>query len=154
MKSHSMSSDYERRFLQERSWFWTSYLWFFLRYHAFGSGGFEGCVWLLLASPHQFHGETSKAEGSDDDSHCQLQDLGRRCHAEFAPGIFWGSLLLQCGDVELNPGPMHKDSMRQTRLTSGCSAGTTERTDGSQNTPSKAAASTKEPTLSDVMTTP
>lgn len=67
--------------------------------------------------------------------------------------LFWGSLLLQCGDVELNPGPTHKDSMRQTRLTSGSNAATTERTDGPQNTPSKAAASTKEPTLSDVMTT-
>lgn len=67
--------------------------------------------------------------------------------------LFWGSLLLQCGDVELNPGPTHKDSMRQTRLTSGGNAATTERTDGPQNTPSKAAASTQEPTLSDVMTT-
>ena len=66
--------------------------------------------------------------------------------------LFWGSLLLQCGDMELNPGPTHKDSMRQTRLTSGGNAATTERTDGPQNTPSKAAASTKEPTLSDVMT--
>ena len=60
---------------------------------------------------------------------------------------------MQCGDVELNPGPTHKDSMRQTRLASGGSTATTERTDGPQNTPSKAAASTKEPTLSDVMTT-
>ena len=67
--------------------------------------------------------------------------------------LFWGSLLLQCGDVELNPGPTHKDSMRQTRLTSGGNAATAEKTDGPQNTPSKTAASTKEPTFSDVMTT-
>ena len=32
--------------------------------------------------------------------------------------LFWASLLLQCGDVELNPGPTHKNNMRQTRLTS------------------------------------
>ena len=31
--------------------------------------------------------------------------------------LFWGSnLLLQCGDVELNPGPPKADTMRQTRL--------------------------------------
>ena len=40
--------------------------------------------------------------------------------------LFWGSLLLQCGDVELKPGPTHKDSMRQTRLTNGGNAATTE----------------------------
>ena len=45
-------------------------------------------MWLLLGSLHQFQGETSKAEGSDEDSHCQPQDPGRRCHAGFAPGIF------------------------------------------------------------------
>ncbi|KAL8595000.1 hypothetical protein ACOMHN_038796 [Nucella lapillus] len=33
--------------------------------------------------------------------------------------LFWGSLLLQCGDVESNPGPnpsKRKDSLRQTQL--------------------------------------
>ena len=110
-------------------------------------------MWLLSTSFHQLHGETNKAESSDEDSHCQPQDPGRRCLAGFAPGIFiLGNLLLQCGDVELNTGPTHKASMKQTKLTSGGSAATTERTDGPQNTPSKAAASTKEPTLSDVMT--
>ena len=49
--------------------------------------------------------------------------------------LFWGSLLLQCGDVDLKPGPKHKDSMRQTRLTSGGNAATTEKSDGPQNTP-------------------
>jgi len=34
--------------------------------------------------------------------------------------LFWGSnLLLQCGDVEPNPGPPKADTMRQTRLGSG-----------------------------------
>ena len=28
--------------------------------------------------------------------------------------LFWGSLLLQCGEVELNPGPTQKNNMRQT----------------------------------------
>ena len=47
--------------------------------------------------------------------------------------LFWGNLLLQCGDVEQNPGPT--DNMRQTRLTSGSRAATTERAVGSQDTP-------------------
>ena len=150
MKSHS---DYERRFLQERSGFGTSYLlWFFLRYHAFGSGEFEGCVWLLLASLHQLPDETSKAEGSDEDSHCQPQDPGRRCHAGFAPRIFiLGESAFAMWRRGAKPrthaqGQHEADEAYQY-------AATTERTDGPQNTPSKAAASTKEPTLSDVMTT-
>ena len=89
MKSHSMSSDYERRFLQERSGFWTSYLlWYLIRYYAFCSTGFQGCVWLLSTNLHQLHGEMIKSEGSEEDSHCQPQEPGRRCHAGFAPGIF------------------------------------------------------------------
>ena len=47
--------------------------------------------------------------------------------------LFWGSLLLQCGDVEQNPGPT--DSMRQTRLASGRSTANAQRTVGSQDTP-------------------
>ena len=65
--------------------------------------------------------------------------------------LFWGSLLLQCDDVEQNPGPT--DNMRQTRLTSGSRAATTERAVGSQGTPPNAATPTKQPTLSDVMAT-
>ena len=45
-------------------------------------------MWLLFASLHQLHGETIKAEGSDEDSHCHPQDPARRCLAGFAPGAF------------------------------------------------------------------
>ena len=64
--------------------------------------------------------------------------------------LFWGSLL-QCGDVEQNPGPT--DNMRQSRLISGSRAANTERAVGSQGTPPNAATPTKQPTLSDVMAT-
>eukprot|EP00745_Piridium_sociabile_P026264 TRINITY_DN4177_c0_g2_i1.p1 TRINITY_DN4177_c0_g2~~TRINITY_DN4177_c0_g2_i1.p1 ORF type:complete len:339 (+),score=59.47 TRINITY_DN4177_c0_g2_i1:148-1164(+) len=33
--------------------------------------------------------------------------------------MFWGSLLLRCGDVERNPGPPPEDKLRRTRLGSG-----------------------------------
>ena len=38
--------------------------------------------------------------------------------------LFWGSLLLQCGDVEQNPGPT--DNIRLTRLASESRAANTE----------------------------
>lgn len=53
--------------------------------------------------------------------------------------LFWGGILLQCGDVELNPGPPKQDTMRQTRLNTGA-----ERSESAQNKPA-------EPTLVDVM---
>ena len=57
--------------------------------------------------------------------------------------LFWGSnLLLQCGDVELNPGPPKADTMRQTRLGSGTTPARS--TDNPQT-------EGKEPTLADVM---
>ena len=57
--------------------------------------------------------------------------------------LFWGSnLLLQCADVELNPGPPEADTMRQTRLGSGTTPARS--TDNPQT-------EGKEPTLADVM---
>lgn len=47
--------------------------------------------------------------------------------------LFWGSLLQQCGDVELNPGPPKQNNMRQTRLASGGHSVSAERVDTTQN---------------------
>lgn len=65
--------------------------------------------------------------------------------------LFWGSLLLQHGDIESNPGPgpgsgpgsQKSDNMRQTRLASGGRCVSSERTDASSQN--------REPTLTDVM---
>ena len=76
--------------------------------------------------------------------------------------LYWGSLIYQCGDLELNPGPGPgpapapgpKDNMRQTRLASA-GAGGTASLDKTGNQPGSASTPTtskvKEPTLSDVM---
>lgn len=60
--------------------------------------------------------------------------------------MFWGSLLLRCGDVEQNPGPPKQDMLRQIRLGSATGTGrrtSTDRTgpssDGSQPTPPRQA---------------
>ena len=45
-------------------------------------------MWLLFASLNQLHGETIKAEGCGEDSHCHPQDPARRCPAGFTPGAF------------------------------------------------------------------
>ena len=60
--------------------------------------------------------------------------------------LYWGSLLQQAGDVELNPGPL--DKLRQTRLEpSGSRSSSKERPDASGVEPTKG----PEPTLRDVM---
>eukprot|EP00745_Piridium_sociabile_P031717 TRINITY_DN52698_c0_g1_i5.p1 TRINITY_DN52698_c0_g1~~TRINITY_DN52698_c0_g1_i5.p1 ORF type:complete len:344 (+),score=84.28 TRINITY_DN52698_c0_g1_i5:194-1225(+) len=64
--------------------------------------------------------------------------------------LFWGSFLLQCGDVEVNPGPPRKDTLRQTSLTGGrrdSTEKTGSKTTSTPTTPQPAA----EPSLLDVM---
>ncbi|KAL8561521.1 hypothetical protein ACOMHN_057215 [Nucella lapillus] len=61
--------------------------------------------------------------------------------------LFWGGVLMQCGDIESNPGPNPppgKDGMRQTRLSSAGSA-------RSVSLDRPATANTAEPSLSDIM---
>ena len=59
--------------------------------------------------------------------------------------LFFGNLLHQCGDVELNPGPPKQDSFRQTRLTSGNRENTTT------GTTTAGERTANDPTLKDVM---
>lgn len=69
--------------------------------------------------------------------------------------LFWGSLLLQCGDIESNPGPnppQSKDKMRQTRLASAGAGGTRASMENPGNPQGGASSQpVKEPTLTDVM---
>lgn len=68
--------------------------------------------------------------------------------------LYWGSLLYQCGDVELNPGPPTKDTsaMRQTRLTSASARRTSsDRASAVSDSFSSSTQQTGEPTLRDVM---
>ncbi|XP_076446978.1 uncharacterized protein LOC143284196 isoform X1 [Babylonia areolata] len=70
--------------------------------------------------------------------------------------LFWGGFLLQCGDVETNPGPNpppSKDNMRQTRLASAGSSqrASLDRASGAGSTMPTPSAT--EPTLSDIMAT-
>eukprot|EP00745_Piridium_sociabile_P001887 TRINITY_DN111314_c0_g1_i3.p1 TRINITY_DN111314_c0_g1~~TRINITY_DN111314_c0_g1_i3.p1 ORF type:complete len:271 (+),score=49.35 TRINITY_DN111314_c0_g1_i3:137-949(+) len=66
--------------------------------------------------------------------------------------LFWGSFLLQCGDVETNPGP--PKSLRQSSLYSGrrdsVDKGKTAIMSSTSSTPG-ASSSAEEPTLLDVM---
>ena len=71
--------------------------------------------------------------------------------------LYWGSLLYQCGDVELNPGPgssRQDSSMRQTSLASvgaGCRLNMDK--PASNTSTSSAGENLKDPTLKDVMET-
>lgn len=68
--------------------------------------------------------------------------------------LFWGSLLLRCGDIESNPGPNPppgKNSMRQTRLSSAGTSRSVDKASDSRTTVSSPSATA--PTLTDVMNT-
>ena len=107
---------------------------------------------MLYASLHQLHGEAVKAKAA-----MKIAIVSLRCKVDgvtrgLLPSyLFWGRLLLQCGDVEQNPGLT--DNMRQTRLTSGSRAANTETAVCSQVTSPNADTPTKQPTLSDVIAT-
>ena len=63
--------------------------------------------------------------------------------------LYFGNLIHQCGDVELNPGPPKLDTMRQTRL-SNVRGNSSERQKGDSVAGASANAA-GEPTLRDVM---
>lgn len=68
--------------------------------------------------------------------------------------LFWGGLLLQCGDVELNPGPVpptKTDNMRQTRLNSAARSASADRGATPSDTSAKSRPGSEEPTIVDVM---
>ena len=70
--------------------------------------------------------------------------------------LYFGNLLHQCGDIELNPGPPKQDSLRQTRLTSGSRTRSVERNITPENTTAANVNQAGEslatdPTLKDVM---
>ena len=76
--------------------------------------------------------------------------------------LYWGSIMLQANDIELNPGPTSgtgPSTMRQTRLASATGAGSRASMERPGNQPGNTSASSStssgepEPTLSDVMTT-
>lgn len=68
---------------------------------------------------------------------------------------FWGSFLLQCGDVEQNPGPKApraSDSFRQTRLTSASARRTsTDTGSGQDSRQTSPPPSSQQPTMADLM---
>eukprot|EP00745_Piridium_sociabile_P015985 TRINITY_DN23803_c0_g1_i10.p1 TRINITY_DN23803_c0_g1~~TRINITY_DN23803_c0_g1_i10.p1 ORF type:complete len:172 (+),score=36.66 TRINITY_DN23803_c0_g1_i10:218-733(+) len=71
-------------------------------------------MWWLSCHLHRFHVSTCKKEDGDDVSDIEVDKTQRRCHGRGAPHCnLFSNLLMQCGDVESNPGPPKRDSTRQ-----------------------------------------